>query len=463
MRGWLAAVIGLYVVFALAAAHLTPYRTAGILLGQRDAQGQPQRTLDVGAPDERQHANYVRHLMDGNGFPVLRPGTPDLYETYQSHQPPTYYLLAAGWAKVTGADPTSPGSGLALRLLSVAIGVVTLLGVYQATRVGLGRDDLGVLAVAMVGLTPMFVALNAAVSNDPLLFALMTWCFASMVTTFRTGWTPKLTVGLGVLLGLALLTKTTALALFPTLLVAMLLTAPAHRRLAFRNGVIAGVVGAGMASPWWWRNTDLYGDPFGLRVFREAFVGTAQREQMIQMVAQLRTLKGLDPGGAAYEYWTQWFGWWTLRSWFGAFGQMDIFLPPWVYALLVLVGLVGVLGAVLGFKTFAEDPPARAYAWTGLVLIAVVTLLFVQFNLTYFQAQGRYLYPAVAAIGGGLAFGLGYAFRRLETSRLILGVILAGIALNLFVASVVQTQFQRRVLPPVAQGGVTNDRLPPSV
>jgi len=444
MRWLFGLVVALYVGFAVAYALATPYRTPGVLLGQRDAQGRPQTTADVGAPDERQHANYIKHLLNGQGFPVLRPGTSDLYETYQSHQPPAYYLLATAWAKLLGLDPALPGAGLPLRALNILIGVLTLVGVYRATAIGFGNEGLGILAAAMTGLTPMFLALNSAVSNDPLLFCLGSWGLVGLAQVLREGWSrPRAAMMVGIL-GLALLTKTTALALFPTVIAAALLAEPSRRTLSMRWSALC-LCGAGLiALPWWIRNLSLYGDPLGLRAFREAFVGTAQRDQMIQMVTQIRAARGLDTGGAAYEYWTQWFGWWTLRSWFGAFGQMDIFMPPFTYAVLAIVAVIGVLGWVLGFKTLRDDPAGRAYAITALVFTGVVALLFLQFNLTYFQAQGRYLYPAVAAIVGGLAFGLHYATRRVPVPVLIGVTIAVGVGLNLFTLNFLSEQFVRR-------------------
>src|SRR5437016_3338620 len=91
-------ILGLLVVlhigFAICYASVTPYRSPG--------QVQHQEQPDYGAPDERQHVNYIEHILDGKGFPVFNPQDVNLYETYQSHQPPLFYILAAGWAKATG-------------------------------------------------------------------------------------------------------------------------------------------------------------------------------------------------------------------------------------------------------------------------------------------------------------------------------------------------------------------------
>ena len=77
-HGWrwlLAALVAGHIVLSLLYAARTPYRQAGVLLHQNRAAVQ-----DVGAPDERQHANYVQHLIDGRGFPAFNPDDPSLNE-----------------------------------------------------------------------------------------------------------------------------------------------------------------------------------------------------------------------------------------------------------------------------------------------------------------------------------------------------------------------------------------------
>src|SRR5437867_7423051 len=124
----LAAILGAYLVVAtLYAARVPPYN----------------------APDEPAHANYVREIA-GGALPVLRPGDwdADLLERlkaarfpaggdvsairYESHQPPLYYLLLAPLARATAASERD--QIVALRLGSVAIGLVALAALYLAAR-----------------------------------------------------------------------------------------------------------------------------------------------------------------------------------------------------------------------------------------------------------------------------------------------------------------------------------------
>src|SRR5262249_24898870 len=106
--GLLLAIILANVALAGMYATGTPYRQAGVLLSYGHSKAN-----DIGAPDERQHVNYVIHLLEGKGFPVFNPEDPNLYETYQSHQPPAFYLLEAAWCKALGvSDPANSTEGV---------------------------------------------------------------------------------------------------------------------------------------------------------------------------------------------------------------------------------------------------------------------------------------------------------------------------------------------------------------
>jgi 4-amino-4-deoxy-L-arabinose transferase-like glycosyltransferase len=399
----LVATVFLVLVFVFAAE--TPYRRAGVLLTQRDpATGQPQRAPDIGAPDERQHANYVRHLMDGKGFPVFRPGSPDLYETYQAHQPPAYYVLAAAWCKALGVDPTA-GNGSGLRWLNALVGLATLFAVYFGALWGFGREDWALASTAWC-LLPMVVALHGAASNDPFLFCVATWALALSARAMSKGWSLALSAGVGAMVGLGLLTKTTAVALFVPVVLALWFS----RRepgLAVRAALALGLPLV-VAAPWWIRNASLYGDPLALRAFNEAFVGSPQAAAFI----------------AAFGAVGYWFGmvlWWTARSLVGVFGYMDVFLferlggerSASVYsALLVLLCFVAIAAAARS-RDGDPRPAANGFGWVAAGFGLAVAVLFVRFNAQYFQGQARYLYPAL----GPIAWLLGAGACRLAGQR----------------------------------------------
>ena len=175
--------------------------------------------------------------------------------------------------------------------------------------------------------------------------------------------------------------------------------------MASRNGKLGGgaialIVPFVISLPWMLRNQWLYGDPFAIKAFNAAFVGSPKAADFIS-------------GVGAWSYWTDWVGWWTARSFVGMFGIMDVWLmeasgqvaSDTVYRLILALLLVPAVAWAFGLRT-CSDGPSKAFHITGAVLLGVVALLFVRFNMQYFQGQARYVYPAVAPIMVGLGFGL---------------------------------------------------------
>ena len=135
-------------------------------------------------PDEPAHVNVIRHLAQTGRLPVLSPGDwdsellarlttawfPNDYEVdgirYESHQPPLYYLLAAPVHRLTASQPINR-QVLALRLLSILIGAVTVVAAFVVAREAAPtRPVLAVLTAASVAFIPMNTAISAAVNNS---------------------------------------------------------------------------------------------------------------------------------------------------------------------------------------------------------------------------------------------------------------------------------------------------------
>jgi len=253
----------------------TPYRTAGRL------RSYAANVPDIGAPDERQHANYVQHLLDGNGFPVFKPNVADSGEHYEDHQPPLFYLAEAGFANwsvfptstrqtLTSSDGLTPSSALERFWVFSISGFGDLAGQKSSW------------AAAITAMLPMNCALSGAISNDPLLFMICTWTLAVCANALRQGWNLRLAIAAGTLVGLGILTKTTAVALLPILLLAVAL--PQKQRPTWGMFAVAAVILAILAVPWLVRNQQEYGDPLALKVFNSAFGGSRQKADAVAQV-----------------------------------------------------------------------------------------------------------------------------------------------------------------------------------
>lgn len=431
----------LHVALAIGYALLTPYREGGRILNQRGAYA-----ADIGAPDERQHANYVARIAQGQGIPVFDPKDPNLYETYQAHQPPAYYLLAGGVAKATGgSDLTTRAQGLPVRFLNALIGGATVFGIYCFVLWGFRNERAARAAAVFAALLPMNAALSGAISNDPMLFALCSWTLALAAKGIREGFNYKLAGGVGLLMGLAFVTKTTAIALAPAVAVGFAASRPTKSDI-FRYGGLALLVAIAFGVPWWLRNQSLYGDPLAISAFGAAFTGSPQASEFIQWVGPADYwITGAKSGTGV--------AWWTLRSFFGVFGYMDIFMYGSLYGVLALA-FAGLVVVRFGLSKRIDEEQSKPIRWMGGLFFFVVAALFLRFNAQYFQGQARYLFPALAPIAAtvGLAMAtLAGKVRKGHESRALTGTwTLAAVlaVLNLYALMQLPGEFENRIGPP---------------
>lgn len=342
------------------------------------------------APDEAFHGVYVVHLVEKHSLPVFSAGD---MENYEAHQPPLYYALGVPFylaARALGVD--DPGVGV--RLLSLILGAVSILAVYATIRSLTGRESTGLACAGFVAFLPMHLALSSSVGNDILAELVFGVALLLMTKLLVEPPTRGTDAALGFVLGLGLLTKTTCILLFPAAIIAYILLCRRRTRAAARS--MAVMLGISLAVGGWWlvRNAVLYGDPFALAQFDQAFAHTPTPEYFL--VGQ-----GLT--------WTGYFALviaWTFASFWGVFGHMRVFMPSWIYGILAVVSLVTLVGSFRSFVALGRESVARRDALIVLMTVGVLVLLsFIRFNLSFFQAQGRYLYPAIIPIA--LAFVLG--------------------------------------------------------
>ncbi len=401
----------LHLVLAAAFAMETPYRKGGILLSQRDPiTGGPAHSIDIGAPDERQHANYIRFVLKNHALPVLNIDAKDLGEEYESHQPPLYYVATAVVATVTGqSDVESQSFGQVARIFNCLIGAFGVVGVFFAILWSTKREDLAMVGTAFAGLLPMNCALSGAISNDPLLMALISWTLAFCAKALGAeddGATKKSMIWAAIFAGLACLTKSSGLIAIAGLGITVLYLRPKVPITKLAGWFLIACL---IALPVWLRNQMLYGDPLAQKVFKAAFTGSPQKSAIVAGIEASGA-----PGSPEVQYWMNWVGYWAARSYIGAFGYMDIWLnakgranvtsdPNTFYKVLLALIAIAKLSFLVFLRNKWKEVPKAVFV--ALAMAIVTLLVFVGFNMTYFQAQGRYLLPAVAPAGIVLAIG----------------------------------------------------------
>jgi hypothetical protein len=156
---------------------------------------------------------------------------------------------------------------------------------------------------------------------------------------------------------------------------------------------------------YWGRNLLVYGFP--------DFLGLQAHDRVV--VGQLRTSEHIADIGIN-AYWQQAF-YDSFNSFWGQFGWMEARLADalpiamgYIIALLLLA-LLGLLIYRLRPSLFEE--PAVPHIWPvfGLVLLLTVAM-YVYYNLSFVQFQGRYLFTAIIPFAFFFVLGLD-AWRRL--------------------------------------------------
>ncbi len=374
------------------------------------------------APDEVWHDAYVRWVAGGNGLPPLDEDRSGAYQ--EAAQPPLYYLVAAAVRRLFPDDDLPelmwhnpffgyqaggtvndnknmlihtdrerfPWTGAAraihvTRLVSLFFGLVAVAATWLLAREAAGddrRDVLPLRAAALVALTPQFLFISGIVSNDSAAAATSTLALWAAARVLRRGADLRRASFLGLLIGLAALTKTSALLLLPLALAAILLAPQSTAqdkstwRAARQKAVYAlTMLGSALLVGGWWygRNALLYGDPLGISRHIQTPWGR-------QSPASLATLLGEMPR--------------LYRSFWGAFGWGHVEYPAWLYIALgglVLLALVGWGRALLRRSLLASPRVLLLSAvWCGTVFLALL-----QWMRQVEAPHGRLLFPAIGA------------------------------------------------------------------
>ncbi|NBU64658.1 MAG: hypothetical protein EBS29_09190 [Chloroflexia bacterium] len=368
------------------------------------------------APDEPAHFDYARFVVVNQRLPhqCAAPCQSDV--PGEGHQPPLAYVVYAGltwplidtsewvpqainphfiWqggdqpqALVHGTREQWPWQGtfLAWRLMRLISVLLVLTGCYFVWRAGLAisTPTVALLAVALLASSPQTSLIAGAVSNDALLF-----CLAAIITDCTLRARTYRDVGvLGLVIGAALITKQSAIMLMPVVLWPLWQYFVGWRRLWAL--LWAGIPLVLIAGWWYVRNQLVYGDVFGLTLFRSIY------QQAPLDFGQLRT-------------WQQAFSQ-LMRSGWGMYGWMSLAAPDWwlqIGATITLSALAGLLIHV------GSRRPIAIHWWLlgTLWLMASIWLISFAYTVGPVAWQMRLIMSAVPAgvllLTKGLVTGIG--------------------------------------------------------
>ncbi|MBP6015973.1 MAG: glycosyltransferase family 39 protein [Candidatus Promineofilum sp.] len=421
------------------------------------------------ASDELWHYPMVRHLADGNPLPVqvFDPALAGPWNQ-EASQPPLYYYLGAaltfwidqsdmdtarrlnphvdngiltadGNTNLAVHDPRAdPWSGALLavrvvRLFSVLLGAATVYLTYRiAAETAPNRPEIALGAAAINAFLPMFLFISGAVNNDNLALPLTSLALLLMIRIVRrrqivyspVRWWEWIVLGL--IIGLAALTKEGTLGLIPmafgTAVVAAwqrLVGEQENRgrgvpsRSPALSSAVAGLVAAVVlmlipallvAGWWYYRNIVLYGDWLGWSAF-------------IAVLGQ----RGHDASLA--QLWGERRGF--MMSFWGLFGGVNVPMSFWIYTVLSSVLVLSVAGFMLHLVRVIRVEFGKWRTgqgpWFGRLLRIVerhfgliVNLIFsaavvyglIQWATTTWSSQGRLVFTAISSLATLMALGL---------------------------------------------------------
>lgn len=271
-RVYLVATLALYAILQFLYITATPLQE--ITLPDNLPQNAATKSLLVGlGPDEKEHFLYILSLAERAALPAPSPAfraSPDQYVTYQAQHPPLFYALAAALYRMVAPLFGMPFTWYFLRFVCAVFGGIVVVLAARAARLAFPDRPVVFLAAApFVAFLPMFGHMCGNLSNEPMAMALGAWAWLQMVRMARSENppTPRDAALLGVTLGLAALTRLTALLWLPA--AALILGFVVLRRSPPRSLIAPAAFATCfflLFAPWLLRNQIAFGTPF-LRTF----------------------------------------------------------------------------------------------------------------------------------------------------------------------------------------------------
>ncbi len=452
---WLALIIALFILLGMTYALSTPVFEAS---------------------DELWHYPMIRHLADGNPLPVqvFDPALAGPWNQ-EASQPPLYYYLGAaltfwidasdmetirwqnphvnsgeitvdGNRNLTIHDPAwNPWQGTLLavrivRLFSVLLGAATVYLTYLIAKETVPtRPDIALGAAAVNAFLPMFIFISGAVNNDNLAIPLASLTLLLLIRIVgkeraitgqtKTGnclrdrryWSHWLLIG--VVIGLALLTKEGTFGLLPlawgtafvslwqgevgrgntaVLTIKQLIIILGKAIFVFLIMLIPVLLIAGW---WYYRNLVLYGDWLGWNAFIAVLGQRGHPASIVQLWSERQ--------GFMMAFW-------------GLFGGVNVPMPMWIYTLLNIVLILSVFGFILyliqTIRRWIKQSPIsnlqslipNLLAFTAHYFGLIINLLFaaavvyglITWATTTWSSQGRLVFTALSSLCLLLVIGL---------------------------------------------------------
>lgn len=352
-------------------------------------------TPDFYAPDEQSHFNYVRFLADHRSFPIQTSRTGADTNDWEYYQPPLYYLVQVPvYILATELFQDKYYLIRSLRFTSILLWICTVgFALWFLRILEIDNELLQVVVMGLVCLLPTYTFLSSMINNDNMIIFIGGLLLCSIA---RRDLSVNTAIVTGILLGLALLTKLSAVVYCPAIVALAVLHAirvPLKRRPAIVYLMIVVTVSALIWLPWATRNLYVYGSITAEHV---ANVPVAWPTMAVAVYGTLSYMSG---------------SFWSVS---GIYNNVHSVFPQ-VGMPLSIFSLSGLIYALWSGKrlnaVFASELDGRFLIAMSLS-IAVNVLLVLRFGILYGQGQGRFLFPLLLPIS--LFLGIGLCFYQIK-------------------------------------------------
>jgi 4-amino-4-deoxy-L-arabinose transferase-like glycosyltransferase len=429
----------------------------------RDTQTQADPTVagDFLDPDLYRWANYVLDWLqqttinprtdDRERKPIYAVFYPDYHLpasaewvswpngwVYTANHPPLFYVisapvyLATDWMSVANQM-------IVLRMVAIPFGMLAVLGTFLMARWLFPRTGfVAITAAAFVAFQTQISYEAAMINNDILVVGFAAMLMALLVRGMRDRFPWRLTIAIGALFGLMLLSKGSSIAFAGPIAIMMILG------LGIRNwrewipkGAAAAAIGFAMSAPWYIFLYRTYGNFSAL-----------------DQVADLQYWETYSQGTDLPSLWSDliWNKGFAVSRWNETWGMFGWRLIPlsmnmmWILGIVCLIPLIAFLiyFATVARRSLRSDGDGtieRPRTWQLCALVAFVLTgilgyaAVIQFGMRFVLTQARYFFPMVPPVAILLMIGLYWLVPERWRGYAQVLTVAALIALNLYVYS----------------------------
>lgn len=397
--------------------------TAIVIVYAALAIGYSLATNLKGGPDETAHFIYIRSLAVQHTLPEISHVAVNSLSstaTHEAHQPPLYYLvMALPYMLLVKLGASTAVAWRILRILGISFGIAWIYSVYSIAWNVFHNERSALITTAFVALIPTSIYMAGVLSNDTMISMWFGWGIALTIGFMRDGALKRRSaIGLGIVIGAAILTKAQGFLLIPIFLLALLMAwfslPPGKRTTLIVPALTVLLVSAAVSGFWIIRSLVVFGV-----LQPESLSNPVLKSGLLDAWGHWPELLAVVKMVCINTYGYFWTPYWLVQPFVNG---------PVYYAAIMLFSALPVLGLTMRI-IFVRDLDLRVFGLL-FVSVALVVVSWLKYILTVdFGAnlQGRLFLTVAPALAILFVVGIQYWLRNRKVKLAAAGVCLAGL------------------------------------